>query len=69
MSDTNGSLLPQKLARCLKFCTEEVEGLYYLCSENKGTDQLQLLPCSWSLPLFSHRRNAGVSHDVAYFVI
>ena len=69
MSDTNGSILPQKLARCLRLCIEVVEGLYYLCSENKGTDQLQLLPCSWSLPLFSHIRKAGVSHDVAHCVI
>ena len=31
---------PQKMARGLKFWIYEVEGLYYLCSENKGTDQL-----------------------------
>ena len=24
----------------MKFCIEEVEGLYYPCSENKGADQL-----------------------------
>ena len=29
------------MARSLKFCIEEIEGLYYLCSENKGTDQLR----------------------------
>ena len=29
------------MARSLKFCIEEVEGLYYLCSENKSTDQLR----------------------------
>ena len=28
----------QKMATGLKFRIEEVEGLYYLCSENKGTD-------------------------------
>ena len=26
--------------RSLKFCIKEVKGLYYLCSENKGADQL-----------------------------
>ena len=31
---------PQKMARGLKFHMQEVEGLFYLCSENKGTDQL-----------------------------
>ena len=29
------------MARCLKFRIYEVEGLYYLCSENKGADQLR----------------------------
>ena len=31
---------PQKMAGGLKFCILEVEGLYYLYSENKGADQL-----------------------------
>ena len=29
------------MARGLKFGINEREGLYYLCSENKGTDQLR----------------------------
>ena len=29
------------MARGLKFRIYEVEGLYYLCSENKGADQLR----------------------------
>ena len=29
------------MARSLKFCIKVVEGLYYLCSENKGADQLR----------------------------
>ena len=29
------------MARCLKFRIWEVEGLYYICSENKGADQLR----------------------------
>ena len=39
-SDTNKAVQLQKMARGLKFHIEEVEGLYYLCSENKGADQL-----------------------------
>ena len=31
----------QKMARGLKFRNYVVEGLYYPCSENKGTDQLR----------------------------
>ena len=31
----------QKMARGLKFRIYEAEGLYYLCSENKGADQLR----------------------------
>ena len=34
--DTNQSVQPQKMARDLKFRVKEVEGLYYLCSENKA---------------------------------
>ena len=40
-SDTNQAVQPQKVARGLKFLIYEVEGLYYLCSENKGADQLR----------------------------
>ena len=39
-SDTNRPVQSQKQARNLKFWIEEEQGLYYLCSENKGTDQL-----------------------------
>ena len=39
-SDTNRAWRPQKMAWGLKFRILEVEGLYYPCSENKGTDQL-----------------------------
>ena len=40
-SDTNWAVQLQKVARGLKFRIYEVEGLYYLCSENKGADQLR----------------------------
>ena len=39
-SDTNNAVKLQKIARSLKFRFYEVEGLYYLCSGNKGADQL-----------------------------
>ena len=38
--DTKVAVQPQKIARACKFQIYEVEGLYYLCSENKDTDQL-----------------------------
>ena len=40
-SDTNQAVQSQKTARGLKFRIKKVEGLYYLCSENKGADQLR----------------------------
>ena len=40
-SHKNQAVQPHKMARGLKFCIYEVEGLYYPCSENKGADQLR----------------------------
>ena len=40
-SDTNQAVQLQKMARGLKFRIQKEEGLYYLCSENKGADQLR----------------------------
>ena len=39
-SDTNEAVQPQEIASDLKFQIY-VEGLYYLCSKNKGADQLR----------------------------
>ena len=39
-SDTNRAVQSQEMARGLKFRFKKVKGLYYLCSENKGADQL-----------------------------
>ena len=39
-SDTNQAVQSQKQARSLKFRILEEEEVYYLCSENKGADQL-----------------------------
>ena len=57
----NQAVQPLKTARALKFRMSEVEGLYYLCSENKGTDQLcsyctaylRLCFCIGKKPVFS----------------
>ena len=40
-SDTNRAGKPKKMARGKKFRIEEVDELYYLCSENKGAAQLR----------------------------
>ena len=40
-SNTNQAVQLQKMARGLKFQIKIVGGLYYLCSENKGADQLR----------------------------
>ena len=39
-SDTIRAVKPKKVARGLKFRIFEVEGLYFLCGENKDADQL-----------------------------
>ena len=38
--DTNGAVQALTQARRLKFQIKVEEGLYYLCSENKGVDRL-----------------------------
>ena len=40
-SDSYRAVQPQKIARGLKFWIYKEEGLYNLCSENKGADQLR----------------------------
>ena len=40
-ADTNQAVQPQKMASGSKFWIKDVVGLYNLCSENKGADQLQ----------------------------
>ena len=60
-SNTNRAVQPQKIVRGLKFRIQEVEGLHYSCSENKGADQLRgyheadlrLCFCIYKNPVFS----------------
>ena len=40
-SDTNQAVQLQKMAGGLNFWIKKVEGLYNICSENKGADQLR----------------------------
>ena len=40
-SDTNQAVQLQKIARGLKLRIKKLEGLFYLCSENKDADQLR----------------------------
>ena len=40
-SDKKQTVQLHKMAKGLKFRIKEVEGLYYLCSENQGADQLR----------------------------
>ena len=40
-SDTDHAVQLQKMARGLKFRIRKVEGLHYICSENKDADQLR----------------------------
>ena len=41
LSHTNQAAQPSKMLRGLKFRIQEVEEIFYLCSENKGADQLR----------------------------
>ena len=40
-SDANQAMQSQQMAIGLKFRIKQIEGLDYLCSENKGVDQLR----------------------------
>ena len=62
-SDTNRALLPQKMARDLKFRILVVEEMYYLCSENKGACyRTAQLVCAFVFAFAKSR----FSHDAAH---
>ena len=67
MSDTNRAVQPQKMARGLKFCIKEVEGLYYPCSEHKGADQLHGYREADLRLFFAYAKN-WFSHDEAHMI-
>ena len=53
------------MARSLELLIYEEEGLYYPCSENKGTDQLCSY-CTADLRLCFRIGKNAISHDVAH---
>ena len=57
-SKTKQAIQLQKMARGLKFRIEKVKGWYYLCSENKGADQLRGYHKA-DLRLSVHMQNVG----------
>ena len=59
-SDTNRAVQPQKVVRDLKF-RKKVEGVYYLCTENKGAAQLI---CAF---VFAYAKSR-ISNDAAHFI-
>ena len=75
-SDTNRAVQSQKMPRGLKFRIYEVEGLYYLCSENKGADQLRgyreadLRLCFriCKNPVFSRRGSYGLIQRNEFYI-
>ena len=60
----NGAVQPQKIAKVLKSCMLELQGMYYLCCKNVVADHLTAqLPGSCS-DLFWHMESR-FPHDVA----
>ena len=63
---TNRAVQPQKTARAWKFQIYIEEGLYYLCSENKGADQLRSkaaqLICVFGFAYAKSRFSHGAAH-------
>ena len=63
-SDTNRAVQPQRMATGWKFPIYVVEGLYYLCSENKGAVSFMVttkLICAFDFAYAEER----FSHDTA----
>ena len=58
---------PHKMARGSNFFIYELEGLYYLCSENKGADQLRGYHEADLRLVFAYA-TIRFSHDAANFV-
>ena len=65
-SDTNHAVQAQKIARGMKFRIEEVERLYYPCSENKGADQLRGYREADLRLCFRIYANCWFSHEAAH---
>ena len=66
-SDTNQAVQLKKMVRGMKFPIWKVEGLYYLCSKNKGADQLRGYREADLRLCFSIYAKCWFSHDTSHF--
>ena len=64
-SHTNRAVQPHKMARGLKFHMLEVEGLYYLCSKNKGMISFAVTAKLICVFVFAYAKH-WFSHDEAH---
>ena len=62
-SDTYQIVQPQKMVRCLKFRIQEVEGLYYLCSEKNADHLRSESAADLHLCFFICRKQGFLSHN------
>ena len=67
MSDTNQGIQPHKMATGLKFQIWEEEGLFHLCSKNKGADQLQVYCAADRAFVFVYAKRR-FSHNAAHTI-
>ena len=65
-SHTTRAVQSRNMARGLKFRIQEVEGLYYPCSENEGADQLRGYHEADLRLCFRVCKKTVFSHDAAY---
>ena len=65
-SDTNQDVQPQKTARCFRF---RKKGIYHLCSENEGADQLcgAQLTCASCFRIYKGRSKSNKTRVTAPF--
>ena len=64
-SDTNQVVQSQKMSKDWKFLIKEVDRLHYLCSKNKGGDQLPSNHAADLCLCFAYVKSR-FSHDVAH---
>ena len=64
-SDTNQAVQLQNMARGLKFRITKEEGFNYLCSENKGADQLIMVTVKLICVFVFAYAKCWFSHDAA----
>ena len=66
-SDTNQAVHLQKMARGLKFRIYKVEGLYYLCGENKGVISFAVTAKPICVFVFAYAK-CSFSRDAAHHI-